>query len=74
MTRTGYKSLKYERGGEELVLDVEEGENDLGVYALSITRWRPSAEVVTLDERKRVVRGIEDALRTLGVSFTILWG
>lgn len=73
VTRTGYKSMKYERDGQELRLDVEEGEKDLGVYALSITRWRPSGEVVTVDERARIIKDVEDALRTLNVPFAILW-
>ncbi|HEX8255328.1 MAG TPA: hypothetical protein VF846_19470 [Thermoanaerobaculia bacterium] len=64
--------MKYEHDGQELRLDVEEGEKDLGVYALSITRWRPSGEIVRADERARIIKDIEEALTTLNVPFAIL--
>jgi hypothetical protein len=57
VTGAGYKTLRYERDGQEVILDVEEGENDLGVYALSISRWHPSGKVITSEERKEVVQG-----------------
>jgi hypothetical protein len=33
VTRVGYKSLKYERTGRQIRIDVEKGHRDLGVYA-----------------------------------------
>jgi hypothetical protein len=73
VTRTGFKSLKYERDGQELRLDVEPGDKDLGVYARSITKWLPSGEIVPSEERARIITDIEGALTTLSVPFTILW-
>ena len=73
VTRTGYKSMKYERGGREIVIDVEAGDSDLGIYARSIKRWQPSGEPITPDERAAIVEDLKGALEVLEVPYAILW-
>jgi hypothetical protein len=73
VSRVGYKLLAYERGGRRIEVDVEEGPDDLGIYANSIHRWEPDEAAVSDSERAAILQDIEEALRALKVPFAVLW-
>ena len=71
--RTGFRALTYIHSGRELTIDVEVGDNDLGVYALSIDQWDGSGDVIGDQERESILNDVMGALRTLRVPFKVLW-
>ena len=73
VARTGFKSMRYGHAGRYILIDVESGSRDLGIYAGSIARWEPSGDAVTMQERMVVVEHIKQALRVLKVPFAIVW-
>jgi len=68
--RTGFRSLVYSRGDRSVHIDVEAGDNDLGVYKQSIERWEETGERIGEDERARIMADVTTALRLLRVPFT----
>jgi len=73
VSRAGFKVLTYERGGRKIDIDVESGDDNLGIYANSIKLWGPGNEPVSDPERFAILEDIKDALKTLKVPFAVLW-
>ncbi len=70
--RIGRTELRYSEGGRSLIVEVEPG-NELAIYRASITRWNSpnDNEVLTGDEKNRIVRNICAALDFLKTPYVL---
>ena len=72
VTRTGFRTLKYQRGDRELTIDVETGDKNLGVYARSVNQWQDGSHIGDA-ERSEILEDVKAALQILRVPFELLW-
>ncbi len=73
VTRIGFRALKYARGDRAATIDVEVGNDDLGVYARSVDHWDGTGVTISENERAAILEDVATALRLLTVPFKLLW-
>lgn len=72
----GRTGLAYREAGRELFVDSEvlTGPTGMAVYRDSISRWKPphDAEIVTDEDRARILENIREAFRFQGFEIDII--
>ena len=69
---SGVRRVTYSSGGREIIVEVEAGERNLGVYARSIAKWSDGGSVTT-NARENVLADLTQAFEALKVPIEILW-